>query len=449
MADSSVARMTQFDVVVIGAGVSGIYFIHLARQRGWTVQCFEAGSGVGGTWYWNRYPGCRVDVESLEYSYSFSEELQQEWSWAERYAGQPEVERYCNHVVDRFGLRPHICFNSRLEAAHFDEAIGRWTVRTDTGEAVIARFLIMATGAQSAPVPPSFQRLQEFRGTQLQTSLWPREQPPLAGKRVGVIGTGASGVQVIQTIAPEVAHLTVFQRTAAYSVPLRNALMDPEHLRQVKSRYADLRKALAESFAGTTTLHSQIDPPPTRSALEVSAEEREREYEDRWASGGLCFYNAFTHLLLDEKANATLDNFLREKLRMRVRKPDLAEKLTPRGYPVLTRRLAGDTGYYEVFNRDNVELVDLNAEPVRHFTPSGIVVGEREISLDVVVFATGFDTSTGALSRIDIRGRGGRTMKDEFARGQWTFFGADGCGLPQSVHDERTWRAVLQSDAAR
>lgn len=430
MAGSFAAPLAQYDVVVIGAGVSGMHFIHLARQRGWSVQCYETGAGVGGTWFWNRYPGCRVDIESLEYSYSFSDELQQEWEWSERYAAQPELERYCNHVADRFDLRPHIRFNTRVTAVHFEEHTGHWAVRTESGETVGARFVIVATGFASDPVRPDFEGLDDFRGTKLQTSLWPRERPSLSAKRVGVIGTGASGVQVIQTIAPQVGRLTVLQRTAAYSVPLQNRPMDPQHQREVKARYPELRKAQAASFAGFTRLHSQIEAPPSRSALEVSPEERQREFENRWASGGLCLYNAYTDLLLDEKANSTVDRFLREKLRARVSKPGVADKLTPHGQPALTRRLAGDTGYCETFDRDNVDLVDLREEPIRRFTADGIIVGEREIALDVVIFATGFDVGTGAISRIDVRGRSGRHLHDEWSRGFATHLGLTCAGFP-------------------
>ncbi|MGQ0621748.1 MAG: flavin-containing monooxygenase [Panacagrimonas sp.] len=430
MADSSEAATVQFDAVVIGAGVSGMHFIHLARQRGWSVQAFEAGSGVGGTWYWNRYPGCRVDVESLEYSYSFSEELQQEWEWSERYAGQPELERYCNHVADRFGLRPYVRFDTRVTSAHFDEKRERWTVCTNTGAVVSARYLISATGTLSDPVLPKFEGLDQFQGLKLQTSLWPRERPALAGKRVAVIGTGASGVQVIQTLAPTVGHLSVLQRTAAHTVPLRNHPMDPAHQRAMKSRYGELRKALAASFAGLTTLHSQIEAPPTRSALEVSDEERRRVFEDRWASGGLCIYNAFTDLLLDERANAELESFYRDKLAQRVAKPGIADKLTPRGHPVLTRRLAGDSGYVEAFDRDNVDLVDLQEEPIRRFTPGGIVVGVREIPLDAVIFATGFDVGIGAIARIDLRGRNGRSLQEAWAQGFKTHLAMTMDGFP-------------------
>lgn len=418
------------DLVVVGAGVSGLYMIHRARQQGWQVQAFESGSGVGGTWYWNRYPGCRVDIESFEYSYSFSEELQQEWEWSERYAPQAELERYLNHVADRFGLRDHIRFNTRVEAAHFDERANCWRVRTADGQTVQARFIVMATGIYSDPYLPAFEGLESFEGVKLQSSRWPREPVDVTGKRVGIIGTGASGVQLTPILAQQAAQLTVFQRTASYTVPLQNRKADPALTRTVKDNYAALREAQRVSSAGFTTVHSRPVPPPTLSALEVDEQERRRVYEDRWASGGLCFYHAFTDLLIDERANQTLEIFMKERIRARVRKPEVAEKLTPRMNPVMTKRLAGDTNYCETFDRDNVELVDLRAEPIEGFTRQGLRVGEREIALDVIVFATGFDLGTGAMSRIDIRGREGRALNTHWEQGVRSYLGLMSHGFP-------------------
>lgn len=420
----------RFDVVVVGAGFSGMYAVHRARQRGWSVRCYEAGSGVGGTWYWNRYPGCRVDIEGFEYSYSFSEELQQKWEWSERYPPQAELERYCNHVADRFGLRENIRFDTRVKAAHFDDASQRWIVRTDGGEIVSAQVLVMGTGIYSEPYLPPFEGLELFQGLQLQSSRWPREPVNFAGKRVGIIGTGASGVQLTPIVAREAAQLSVFQRTASYTVPLQNRKADPALTRQIKANYAALREAERVSGAGFTTVHSLPVPPPTLSALEVSPDERRRVYEDRWVSGGLCFYHAFTDLLTNEEANRTLEDFFKEKIRSRVSKSEVAERLTPRVNPALTKRLAGDTGYCEAFDRDNVELVDLRAEPIRRFTPTGLIVGEREVPLDVCIFATGFDLGTGAMSHIDIRGRGGRSLNDHWSQGIRTYLGMMSHGFP-------------------
>lgn len=429
-ADAGDGAMPQFDVVVIGAGFSGMVAIHRAKQRGLSVQAFEAGAGVGGTWYWNRYPGCRVDLECFEYSYSFSDELQQDWEWSERYPPQPELERYCNHVADRFGLRRHIRLNTKVTAAHFDEAAQRWIVHTDAGESVSARMIVSATGIYSEPYIPPFEGLAEFQGLKLQSSRWPQEQPDFRGTRVGIIGTGASGVQLTPILAKQAAQLTVFQRTASYTVPLQNRPMDPALAREIKANYAALREAERISGAGFTTVHSRPVPPPTLSALEVSDEERRRVYEDRWASGGLCFYHAFADLLTSEPANDTLADFFKEKIRSRVRKPGVAEKLIPRDNPAMTKRLAGDTGYCEAFDRDNVELVDLRAEPIRRFTKTGLVVGEREVPLDIIIFATGFDLGTGAMAHIDIRGRGGLSLKEHWAQGLRTYLGMMSNGFP-------------------
>ena len=428
--ESSSRPARHYDLVVVGAGISGLYAIHRALKRGWSVRAFEAGSGVGGTWYWNRYPGCRVDIEGFEYSYSFSEELQQEWEWSERYPPQAELERYCNHVCDRFGLRPHIAFDTRVAAAHFDEATQRWLVRTDRGEVVSARLLVMATGIYSEPYCPPFEGLDDFAGLQLQSSRWPREPQDFSGKRVGIIGTGASGVQLTPILAKEAARLTVFQRTASYTVPLQNRKADPALSREIKANYAALREAERVSGAGFTTVHQRPVPPPSISALEVSDEERRRVYEDRWASGGLCFYHAFTDLLTDERANRTLEVFFKDKIRSRVNNPAVADKLTPRMNPVLTKRLAGDTGYCEAFDRDNVDLVDLRAEPIRRFTKTGLVVGEREVPLDVIIFATGFDLGTGAMAKIDIRGRDGLALNEHWAQGIRTYLGMMSHGFP-------------------
>jgi cation diffusion facilitator CzcD-associated flavoprotein CzcO len=429
-ADGGGANPPAFDMVVVGAGISGLISIHRARQRGWSVCCFEAGSGVGGTWYWNRYPGCRVDIESFEYSYSFSEDLQQEWTWSERYAPQPELERYLNHVADRFGLREHIRFDTRIAAAHWNAQTQRWTVRSDGGHTVSARLLVMATGTYSDPYRPHIEGIEQFRGLQLQSSRWPREPVEFRGKRVGIIGTGATGVQLTPILAQQADRLTVFQRTASYTVPLQNHAADPEWSRERKKTYAELREAQRVSSAGFTTVHSKPVPPPVRSALEVSEAERRRVYEERWSSGGLSFYHAFTDLLTSEPANRTLEAFFREKIRSRVKDPEVARKLTPVHNPALTKRLAGDTRYCETFDRDNVELVDLRAEPIRRFTATGLVVGDREVPLDIIIFATGFDLATGAMGKIDIRGRDGRVLKDEWKDGIRTYLGMMSHGYP-------------------
>ena len=428
MSDNQKAAV-QKDMVVVGAGFAGLYMVHKALEEGLSVQCFEAGDGVGGTWYWNRYPGARVDIECVEYSYSFSKELEQEWEWTERYAAQPEIERYANHVADRFNLREKIQFETKVVSAIFDEASGRWTVTTDRGDVISAQYCIMATGLISAPVDPVFEGLDSFTGEQYMTSRWPQQEPTFYSKRVAVIGTGSSGIQVISEVAKEAGQLYVLQRTPSYVIPLQNHAVDREQVTKLKENYSALRELQFDSFAGFTLVHSELAPLPSQSALEVSEEERTAEYENRWASGGLSPYYAYTDSLLDDESNETLAEFAREKIRERVTDPELAEKLCP-DYQILTRRLSPETDYLEVFNQDNVELVDLNDRPIERFTSNGIVVGGEEIELDAVVFATGFDVMTGAMDRIDIRGRDNRTLKARWAEGLTSYLGMMTHGFP-------------------
>lgn len=428
MSDNQKAAV-QKDMVVVGAGFAGLYMVHKALEEGLSVQCFEAGDGVGGTWYWNRYPGARVDIECVEYSYSFSKELEQEWEWTERYAAQPEIERYANHVADRFNLREKIQFETKVVSAIFDEASGRWTVTTDRGDVISAQYCIMATGLISAPVDPVFEGLGSFTGEQYMTSRWPQQEPTFSGKRVAVIGTGSSGIQVISEVAKEAGQLYVLQRTPSYVIPLQNHAVDREQVTKLKENYSALRDLQFDSFAGFTLVHSELAPLPSQSALEVSEEERTAEYENRWASGGLSPYYAYTDSLLDDESNETLAQFAREKIRERVTDPELAEKLCP-DYQILTRRLSPETDYLEVFNQENVELVDLNDRPIERFTSNGIVVGGEEIELDAVVFATGFDVMTGAMDRIDIRGRDDRTLKARWAEGLTSYLGMMTHGFP-------------------
>jgi len=419
----------QFDMVVVGAGFAGLYMIYRARQCGLSVQCYEIGEREGGTWYWNRYPGARVDIECVEYSYSFSKALEQEWDWSERYASQPEIERYANHVAERFDLRRDIQFKTRVTAAHFDESTQRWLVETDTGERVSARFCIMATGLISAPIEPRFEGLDGFTGEQYLTSRWPAEEPDFRDKRVAVIGTGSSGIQVISEVAQEAGQLYVLQRTPSYTIPLRNRPVEPGHAGKMKEQYAELRDRQFNSFSGFTLVHSDLAPPPSKAALEVSEEERLAEYENRWASGGLSPYYAFTDSLLKMESNQTLADFARAKIRERVDDPAIAEKLCP-DYPILTRRLSPETNYLEAFNQSNVELIDLHEQPISRFTSDGIVVGDTEIKLDAVIFATGFDVMTGAMDRIDIRGREKQTLKARWAESVTSHLGMMTHGFP-------------------
>ncbi len=412
------------DAVVVGAGLAGVYALYRLRGLGLSVQVFEAGSGVGGTWYWNRYPGARCDVESLDYSYSFSDELQQEWSWTERYASQPEILRYVNHVVDRFDLRGDIQLDTRVTSARFDEATARWSVETERGDRLAARFCIMATGCLSAAQVPSIPGVETFGGSWYHTGRWPHEGVDFTGQRVGVIGTGSSAIQSIPIIAAQAAHLYVFQRTPNFSVPARNAPLDPAYERTVKSRYAEFRRQARESRVGFVVERSDD------SALAVPADVREREYEKRWQRGGLGFSATYVDLLTDQAANETAAEFFRAKIRSIVRDPAVAETLVPRDYPIGTKRLCVDTEYYATFNRDNVTLIDIRTDPIEAITPGGLRTRARTFELDSLVFATGFDAMTGALLSVDIRGRGGETLRRKWEAGPRTYLGLAVAGFP-------------------
>jgi len=414
----------EFDVVVVGAGFAGMYMLHRARGLGLSARVFEAGSGVGGTWYWNRYPGARCDVESMEYSYQFSEELQQEWSWSERYATQPEILEYANHVADRFDLRPDIRFDTAVVSAHYDDAAARWIVATDDGAEVAARFLIMATGCLSSARVPDFPGRDRFRGPTYHTGRWPHDGVDFDGQRVVVIGTGSSAIQSIPIIAEQAAALTVLQRTPNYSIPARNAPLDDEEVRAIKADYAAFR---ARNSLMPTAIGSRL-PVTESSALTVAPDLRERVYEERWQQGGLPFLGAFIDLLFDRNANETAADFVRRKIHETVHDPEVAERLAPRTV-VGCKRLCVDTGYYETFNRPNVELVDVSETSIE-ITERGVRVGERELEVDCIVFATGFDAMTGALSKIDIRGRGGEELRDAWSAGPRTYLGLGVAGFP-------------------
>ena len=426
MSDNSIEHL---DVVVVGAGFAGMYAVYRANKDNRSVKCFEAGTDVGGTWYWNRYPGARVDIECLEYSYSFDEALQQEWEWTERYAGQDEILNYAKHVAERYNLRDHMQFETRVESAIFNEETQRWEVKTNRGDHVSAKYCFMATGLISAPVDPDFEGLDTFKGEQYMTSRWPKEDIQFGGKRVGIVGTGSSGIQVISEIAEKCGELLVFQRTPSYVIPLQNHKLENGQADKIKSKYDELRALEKESFGGFTLLHSDLSPLPSKSALELSDEERRAEYEDRWKSGGLSPYYAFTDTLMDEDSNATMAEFAREKIRERVNDPRIAEKLSP-DYHILTRRLSPETNFLEQFNRDNVDLVDLNEKPIKRFTENGIIVGDEEIELDIIIFATGFDVMTGAMDRIDIRGRNALALKSRWKEGLTSYLGLMTRGFP-------------------
>ena len=426
----SSGKVTRLDVAIVGAGFSGIYMVHRLRKLGLKVRAYESGGGVGGTWYWNRYPGCGSDIESLEYSYGFSEELQQEWKWSKRYAPQPEIEAYLNHVTDRFDIRKDIQLNTRIESTIYDEKSETWTLTTNHGEVIVAPFCVMATGLLSAPKPIEIKGFKSFKGRTLYTSNWPAEPVDFTGKRVGVIGTGSSAVQCIPLIAKEAGHLTVFQRTPNFVVPLMNGPLAPEYETHVKSDYAGWRQKQLNSFGGYISVNFRAQEPPPKLAMEVSEAERVAEFEYRWQSGGLSFYTSFKDLLISPEANEELSEFARRKIRARIRDPKVAEKLIPQGYPILTKRLCADTNYYETFNRDNVTLVDIRETPIDEITPDGVKVGGKVHVIDILVFATGFDAITGTLINMDIRGRGGKTIREAWTQGPRTNAGLMTAGFP-------------------
>ena len=416
----------RFDAIIVGAGVGGLYAIHRLRKLGLNVRAFEAGDGVGGTWYWNRYPGCRCDVESLEYSYSFSDELQQEWHWPERYGTQPEILRYINHVADRFDLRRDIEFNTRVKEAVFDGETNTWTVKTDKGDTATARYCIMATGNLSTPRKPNIAGLESFKGRWYHTGLWPHEGVDFTGLRVGVIGTGSSGVQSIPIIARQAKHLYVFQRTANFTLPARNIPMPPDKESAHKAEYPARRRAAYDTPFGIAGY-----PPPVQSAREAAEDERLSAYEAKWVEGGsISFLYSYTDLLLNKESNDTASEFVRQKIRGTVKDPKTAELLCPNDHPIGTKRLILDTDYYETYNRDNVTLVEIRSKPIQEITPSGLRTADAEYPLDAIVFATGFDAMTGAMKEIDIRTDAGLSIRAKWEDGPRTYLGLMIAGFP-------------------
>lgn len=411
------------DVVVVGAGFAGLYMLYRLREQGLSVRVFEAGNGIGGTWFWNRYPGARCDIESLEYSYQFSAELQQEWNWSERYATQPEILRYIDHVADRFDLRSHIQLNTRVNRAVFAEDSATWQISTSDGGQWSAGFCVMATGCLSSANLPDIPGRDTFRGQAYHTGQWPQQGVDFTGLNVGVIGTGSSAIQSIPLIAAQAKRLTVFQRSPNYSIPAHNQPLDPERVAEIKSRYPEFRAANRQTVFGADFGYNEAN------AVEVSEDELQAEYERRWAAGGLPFLAAFADLILDEKANRTAADFIRGKIAEAVNDPDTARRLTPESV-VGCKRLCVDTNYYQTFNRPNVRLVDLREDPILSITPQGVRLGTGEVALDAIVFATGFDAMTGAIEKIDIRGRGGRTLKEKWSAGPLTYLGLMTSGFP-------------------
>jgi cation diffusion facilitator CzcD-associated flavoprotein CzcO len=407
-----------FDALVIGAGFAGLYQLHCLRDRlGLRVRVLEAGGDIGGTWYWNRYPGARCDSESHAYRYFFSRELNEEWESSERYPGPLEIRAYLNHVAAKFDLRRDIRFGTRVTAAHFDEAANRWRIETESGERCTATYLITAVGCLSAANVPAIEGLKDFGGKWYHTGEWPHEGVDLAGKRVGQIGTGSTGIQAAPVIAQSAAHLTVFQRTANYSVPARNAPLTPEFKRWVRENYDEIREVTRSTPNGHAFRISR------RNVADVTPEERQAIYEAAWETGGLQFRATFRDLLIDKAANDTAADFLKARIRAVVKDPATAAALACIDHPYSTKRPPIDTDYFETFNRANVSLVDLRAEPIERITPQGIRTSKREIALDVIVFATGFDAMTGPLLRMDIRGRAGRALREAWKAGPATYLG--------------------------
>jgi cyclohexanone monooxygenase len=414
-----------YDAVVVGAGFAGMYMLHRLRGIGLSVRVYEQGSGVGGTWYWNRYPGARCDVESMQYSYSFSEELQQEWDWSERYAPQPEILRYANHVADRFGLRPDIQFNTRVDQAVFDESGNIWQLATSDGRAVTAKFVVLATGCLSNARVPDIKGLDQFKGKVYHTGHWPHERIDFTGLRVGVIGTGSSGIQAAPVIAEQARHLTVFQRTPNYSIPARNAKLTEEERHKFRQNYPEIRR-----FAREEAKNGIYTDMPDRGALDDGDNERRARYEARWQRGGLTFMSVYNNLALDQAANDTAADFVREKIAEIVKDPGTAKLLQPTSYPIGTKRICIDTDYFETFNRPNVTLVDIKSDPIEEILPTAVRAGAKDYEVDALVLATGFDAMTGSVAKIDISGRQGERLNQKWAEGPKTYLGLMSAGFP-------------------
>jgi len=414
---------TDFDVVVIGAGFAGLYMLHQLRSRGFSVRVYEAGSDIGGTWFWNRYPGARCDVESLEYSYQFSDELQQEWEWSEKYATQGEILTYVNHVADRFDLRRDVQLNTHIDQAGFNEESNIWSITTADGDVISARFCVMATGCLSSTNVPNIPGLETFAGATYHTGSWPHTEPEFSGKTVGIIGTGSSAIQSIPLIAETAKHVHIFQRTPSYAIPAYNGPYDPDYEKDRKENYAAYREQAKYSRSGF--LLSVNDA----NASEVSAEERQRVYDERWRRGGLTFLGAFNDLLTDKQANDTAADYVREKIRAVVKDPDKAQLLSP-DTVIGCKRMCVDTNYYQTYNRPNVSLHDVKSNPIEEITERGIRYGNQEIEVDEIVFATGFDAMTGALMKMDIRGRDGLSLREKWCEGPKTYLGLTIAGFP-------------------
>jgi cyclohexanone monooxygenase len=414
-----------YDVVVVGAGFAGMYMLHRLRGLGLSARVYEQGGDVGGTWYWNRYPGARCDVESMQYSYSFSEELQQEWQWSERYAPQPEILKYANHVADRFNLRSDIQLDTRVDQAAFDEGANQWSVTTSDGKTVTAKHVVLATGCLSNARMPDIRGLSSFNGKVYHTGHWPHEPVDFKGLRVGVIGTGSSGIQSVPVIAEQASHLTVFQRTANFSIPARNAALTPQERDSFRSNYPEFRRVAREE-----TRNGIVQELPDRGALDDGDNERRAKYETRWTRGGLTFMSVYNNLALDKAANDTAANFVREKIAEIVKNPETAKLLQPNNHPIGSKRICIDSDYFAAFNRPNVTLVDIKSNPIEEITANAVRTGGKDYEVDALVLATGFDAMTGSVARIDIRGRHGQTLNQKWAEGPKTYLGVMSQGFP-------------------
>ena len=415
---------SEVDVAIIGAGFAGLYALHKLRDDvGLTARVFETGSGPGGTWYWNRYPGARVDIPSMQYSYQFDDDLQQEWEWREKYAPQSEILEYVDHVVERFDLGKDIQYDSRVVSSIYDDDSGKWTLTLDNGDQCVARYCIMSTGCLSAANKPHFTGDDTFEGEVYHTGRWPHEGVDLKGKTVGIIGTGSSAVQSIPLIAEACEHLTVFQRTPNFSAPAYNEPLDPDYAKAVKADYQAFRQRGQESLVAWDIEMNE------KNYAEMSAEELKACLDERWEMGGLFFYGALADLLTDQQANDVVSEFVRDKIRSKVEDPQIAELLTPKTM-IGCKRICADTNYFETYNRDNVTLVDISQTPISELTPGGLRVGDQSWDFDIIVYATGFDALTGSLDRIDIRGRHGLTLKEKWAAGPLTMLGLQSAGFP-------------------
>ena len=414
----------RLDVVVVGAGFGGMYAIYRFREMGLRVQGFEAGADVGGVWYWNRYPGARVDLPSIDYSFSFSPEIEQEWTWSEQFAAQPELLRYINFVADRLDLRRQIQFNTRVTRAVWDEVRKLWSVTTDKGERYEATYCIMATGPLSIPKDPEIPGVERFQGQLLRAAKWPHKPVDFTGRRVGVIGTGSTGIQIVQEVGKEAGELFVFQRTPSFTMPMRNEALEPDYVAEVKRNYAGIRESARNSAVGG------VRPQSTRAFFSVTPKQRQQLLEDAWKNGGLAMLGTFADLLTNPEANEHVAEFVRGKIDEIVKDPETAEKLKPRGYPIFARRPCLDSSYYETFNRPNVHLKDCLSDPIEEITERGVRTRSGEVELDALIFATGYDGLTGALLAFDIIGRDGRTMSDKWKDGARSHLGLMMEGFP-------------------